>query len=156
MNKNQPLFSKWLVGKQNLVLKRMLELFLKNPPLKKILTFHNWKKAAKIIQKIPHKQTSNQKLNQWLKTYKMNFIYYKTNKQKVLNFVLTLDRSWRAKNALKLLSKYLKHRICEIKQYLNHILIIINQNILAILTIFFNFQKLLWKTLHQANFHSCY
>ena len=156
MNKNQPLFSKWLVGKQNLVLKRMLELFLKNPPLKKILTFHNWKKAAKIIEKIPHKQTSNQKLNQWLKTYKMNFIYYKTNKQKVLNFVLTLDRSWRAKNALKLLSKYLKHRICEIKQYLNHILIIINQNILAILTIFFNFQKRLWKTLHQANFHSCY
>ena len=103
-----------------------------------------------------HKQTSNQKLNQWLKTYKMNFIYYKTNKQKVLNFVLTLDRSWRAKNALKLLSKYLKHRICEIKQYLNHILMIINQNILAMLTIFFNFQKLLWKTLHQANFHCCY
>ena len=32
----------------------------------------------------------------------MNFINYKTNKQKVLNFVLTLGWSWRAKNAPKL------------------------------------------------------
>ena len=49
--KKQPLFSKWLVGKQNQVLKRMLELFLEIRPLKKILKFHDWKKAAKIIQK---------------------------------------------------------------------------------------------------------
>ena len=32
------------------------------------------------------KETSSQKFNQWLKTYKMNI-----NKQKVLNFVLTLE-----------------------------------------------------------------
>ena len=37
-------------------------------------------------------------------------------------------RSWRAKNALKLSSKYLKDRICKIKQNLNYILMIINQN----------------------------
>ena len=42
-------------------------------------------------------------------------------------------RSWRAKYAPKLSSKYLKDRICKIKQYLNYILMIINQNILAIL-----------------------
>ena len=48
------------------------------------------------------------------------------NKQKVLNFVLTLGRSWSAKNATKLSSKYLKDRICKIKQYLNYIPMIIN------------------------------
>ena len=42
-----------------------------------------------------------------------------TNKQKVLNFMLTLDGSWRAKNDPKLSSKYLKDRICKIKQYFN-------------------------------------
>ena len=37
----------------------------------------------------------------------MNFIDKKTNKEKAPNFVLTLDRSWRAKKAQKLSSKYL-------------------------------------------------
>ena len=41
--------------------------------------------------------------------------------------------SWRAKNAPKLSSKYLKD-----KQYLNYILMIINQNILATLRTFLN------------------
>ena len=50
-------------------------------------------------------------------------------------------RSWRAKNAPKLSSKYLKDRICKIKQYLNYILMIINQNILAILRTFLNLKK---------------
>ena len=39
-------------------------------------------------------------------------------------------RSWRAKNSPKLSSKYLKDRIWKIKQYLNYIMMIINQNIL--------------------------
>ena len=39
----------------------------------------------------------------------MNFINYKTNKQKMLNIVLTLDRSWRAKNAPKHFSKKKKN-----------------------------------------------
>ena len=64
-------------------------------------------------------------------------------------------RRWTAKNVPKLSSKYLKDRICKIKQYL-----IINQNILAILRAFLNLQKKkkkkLWKTLNQENFHSCY
>ena len=43
---------------------------------------------------------------------------YKRNKQKVLNFVLTLDDgNWRTKNVPKLSSKYLMDRICKIKQY---------------------------------------
>ena len=51
------------------------------------------------------------------------------------------NRRWRAKNAPKRSSKYLKDRICKIKQYLYYILMIINQNILAILTTFLNLQK---------------
>ena len=50
-------------------------------------------------------------------------------------------RDWRTKNVPKLSSKYLKDRICKIKQYLNYILTIINQNILAILKTFLNLQK---------------
>ena len=42
-----------------------------------------------------------------MKSYKMNFINKKSNKQKVLNFVLTLGRSWRAKKAPKLSSEHL-------------------------------------------------
>ena len=37
----------------------------------------------------------------------MNFINKKTNKEKVLNFVLTLGRSWRAEKAPKPSSEYL-------------------------------------------------
>ena len=37
----------------------------------------------------------------------MNFIDKKTNKEKVLNFVLTLGRNWRVKKAPKLSSEYL-------------------------------------------------
>ena len=50
-------------------------------------------------------------------------------------------RSWTAKNAPKFSSKYLKDRICKIKQYLNYILVIINQNILAILRKFLKKKK---------------
>ena len=49
------------------------------------------------------KTISNQKLNQCLKTYKM-----RTSQQKVLNFVLISDGSWKAKNILSTL----KWRIC--------------------------------------------
>ena len=47
---------------------------------------------------------------------------YKTNKQKVLSFVLTSDDgSWRMKNALKISSKYLMDRTYKMKQYLNYL-----------------------------------
>ena len=62
--------------------------------------------------------------------------------------MITLGRSWRAKNSPKLSSKYLKERIRKIKQYLNYILMIINQN-LAVLRTFLNLQKKLWKNVHQ-------
>ena len=55
-------------------------------------------------------------------------------------------RSWRTKNASKLPLKYLKDWIWKIKQYLNYILMIINQKILAILRIFLNLQKRLWNS----------
>ena len=55
-------------------------------------------------------------------------------------------RSWRAKNAPKLPSKYLKDWIWKIKQYLNYILMIINQNILAITRTVLNLKKKLWNS----------
>ena len=67
------------------------------------------------------------------------------------------DMSWRAKSAQKLFPKYLKDRICQMKQYLNYILMIINQDIVAILWTFSNLQKKLGSTLHPGDyFQSCY
>ena len=99
-NKKQPLEHMPDAATANLVLKRMLELFLKVLPVKK-LELQNPKRGYEICPK------SNQILNQWLKTYEMNFINKKTNKEKVLNFVLWLGRSWRAKKAPKLFAEYL-------------------------------------------------
>ena len=82
---------------------------------RKYQNFKTEKEVTKPIRKI----NPNQKLNQLSKIYKMNFTNQKTNKQKVQNFVLPSDGSLRAKNALKLFSKYLKERICKIKQDLN-------------------------------------
>ena len=70
----------------------------------------------------------------------MDFINWKTEKQKVLNLVPILDTRSRAKSAPKLSSKYSKDRICKIKQYSN-IMMIINRYILAILRTFLNLQK---------------
>ena len=61
----------------------------------------------------------------------------------MLNFVLALDRSWRVKNAAKPSSEYLKDRIFKFTQYLNYILMIINQNILrTFLNLQRNYEKL--------------
>ena len=96
----------------NLVLKRMLEYFLKIQPLKEILEFQDWKKGYETYTR---KKFSNHKLNQLLKIYKMNFINQKSNKKKVLNFVVRSNGSLRVKNALKPFSKYLKEGIGKIK-----------------------------------------
>ena len=75
-------------------------------------------------------------------------LYQLENKQsKVLMFVLTSVGSWSVKNGQKYFSKYLKDRIFKIKQYLNHILMIINQEIPAILRTFSNMQKKKYKKL---------
>ena len=78
----------------------------------------------------------------------MNFTNWKTNKQKVQNFVVPSDGSLKAKNALKLFSKYLKERICETKQDLNFKLMIINKNILASLLAFSNLKKNFYEKLY--------
>ena len=70
-----------------------------------------------------------------------NELYQLENKQAKCAKLRANIRSWRTKNAPKLSSKYLKDRICKIKQYLNYILMIINQNILVILRIFFKCEK---------------
>ena len=136
----------------NLVLKRMLEDFLKIQPLKEILEFQDWKKGYETYTR---KKFSNHKLNQLLKIYKMNFINQKSNKKKVLNFVLRSNGSLRVKNAIKPFSKYLKEGICKIKQYLKYILIIINQNNST--GILKSAKKFPWKTLYQRdNLQNCY
>ena len=72
----------------------------------------------------------------------MNFTNWKTNKQKVQNFVLPSDGSLRAKNALKLFSKYILERKNMRNQTRSEfILMIINQNILASLLAFSNLKK---------------
>ena len=95
----------------------MLEHVLKIQPLKEILEFQDWKRGYETYTKQKQKQLKPEiKLS---KIYKMIFTNWKKNKQKVQNFVLPSDGSLRAKNALKLFSKYLKERICETKQDLN-------------------------------------
>ena len=76
-------------------------------------------RLKKRLWNLYEKKKSHQKLNKLSKIYKINFSNWKTNNQKVPNFVLSSDGSLRAKSALKPFSKYLKERICEIKQYLN-------------------------------------
>ena len=70
-----------------------------------------------------------------------NELYQLENKQAKGAKLRANIRDWRTKNVPKLSSKYLKDRICKIKQYLNYMLMIINQNILAILRTFLNLQK---------------
>ena len=73
-----------------------------------------------------------------------NELYHLENKQAKSAKLCANIRTWRAKNAPKLSSKYLKDRIWKIKQYLNYVLIIINQNIIAILRTFLTLQKKLY------------
>ena len=54
----------------NLVLKIMLELFLKVPPLKKILEFQNQKKTMKLVQK----ENFTPKIKPMIDFCKMSFI----------------------------------------------------------------------------------
>ena len=127
----------------NLVLKIILELFLKVPPLKKILEFQNQKKTMKLVQK----ETFAPKIKSMIENLQNELYQLENKQQKVLNFVLILGRIWRAKKASKLSSEYLKDRICKFKQYVNYILMIINQNILRT---FLNLQnKKILKTLHE-------
>ena len=75
-----------------------------------------------------------------------NELYQLENKQAKGAKLCANIRSCGEKNVPKLSSKYLKDRIWKIKQYLNYILMIINQNILAILRIFFKSLKKLWNS----------
>ena len=70
-------------------------------------------------------------------------LYQLENKQAKEAKLHAKIRSCRAK---LLSSKYLKDRTCKIKLYLNYIMMIINQNIPAILRIFLNLKKKIMKT----------
>ena len=100
------------------------------------------RQKRKLIQK--RKLQTTNLTNDWKVT--MNI-----NKQKVLNFVLTLEAGGRKipQNILRSTWK----TIWKIKQHLNYILMIINQNILPILWTFLNLKKKKNETLHQVHFH---
>ena len=74
-----------------------------------------------------------------------NELYQLENKQAKGSKLCANIRIWRAENAWKLSAKYLQDRLWKIEQYLNYILLIINQNILAILRKFLNLQKKIMK-----------
>ena len=73
--------------------------------------------------------------------YLQNELYQLENKKAKGAKLRPNIRSWTAKNAPKLSSKYMKDRIWKIKQYLNYILMIITQNIPVILRRLVNLQK---------------
>ena len=70
----------------NLVLKIMLELFLKVPPLKKILEFQNQKKTMKLVQK----ENFAPKIKSMIENLQNELYQLENKQQKVLNFVLIL------------------------------------------------------------------
>ena len=72
-------------------------------------------------------------------------LYQLENKQAKEAKLHAKIRSCRAK---LLSSKYLKDRTCKIKLYLNYIMMIINQNIPAILRIFLNLKKKNYENLY--------
>ena len=88
-------------------------------------------------------QTHSLKLIRW--TLKIK------SKQKMLNFVLTLEESWRLKNAPQIFSKYLTDKICKIKQYLNHINWWNNSKYYSSSKEVLKSTKNIWKTLHQEH-----
>ena len=91
----------------NLVLKKMLELFLKMFTFsKKYYNFNIEKKTAKLIQK--RKLQAANLTDDW----KLTIWTISIRKQTSKNFL---------KNVSKLPSKFLKDIICKIKQYLNYI-----------------------------------
>ena len=85
---------------------------------RKYQTFNTEKKTAKLVQK-KKKNKNNFKPEIKPMIENLQDEFQRPNQQKVLNFMLTLNRNWRTKNAPKLSSKYLIDRICKIKQYLN-------------------------------------
>ena len=81
-------------------------------------------------------------------------LYQLENKQaKGANFVATLEAE--GEKCPKTFFEVLERQNMRNQQYLNYMLMIINQNILAILRTFLNLQKN-YETLHLVNFHSCY
>ena len=82
-----------------------------------MLEFQYWKKDCESYTKKENFKLEIKPMTKNLQNELDQLESKQTNKKKVLNFVLRLDGSRRSKNAPKLSSKYLKDRICKIKQY---------------------------------------
>ena len=74
--------------------------------------------------KLVQKQNFEPKIKPMIVNLQNELYQLKKNRKKVLNFVLTLGRSWRAKKAPKRSSEYVKDKICKCKKYLKYILMI--------------------------------
>ena len=110
-----------------------------------MLIFHHSRKyynfETKIrLQNLYKKENFKPEINLMIENLQ-DELYQLENKQAKGAKLRANIRSWRAKNVPKLSSKYLKDRICKIKQYLNNRYLIIKQNILAILRTFLNLKK---------------
>ena len=97
----------------NLVLKKMLELFLK---IQENIRVSILKRR---LQNLYKRENFKAEIKSMIENLQDEL---KINKQKLLNFVLTLDRSWCVENAPKISLMYLIDRICKIKHYLNYII----------------------------------
>ena len=90
----------------NLVLKRMLRYFLNIPQLKKIYNFKNEIR----LQNLYKKENFKPEIKPMIENLQ-DELYQLENKQTKGAKLRANMRSWRAKNASKLSSKYLKERI---------------------------------------------
>ena len=136
----QPLFSKWLLGIHQILFWRECKIFSKNSTTQENITTLKLKS-----ENLYKKENFKPEIKPMIENLQ-DELYQLENKQAKGAKLRANVRSWREKNAPKLSSKYLKDRIWKIKQYLNYMLMIINQNILAIQRTFFKSAKKLWNS----------
>ena len=114
----------------------MVEHFPKIQPLKEILEFQNWKRAYETYKK-RKSQTRNlinyQKFKRWT-------LYQFENKE-AKSAKLRAKIKWELEGE-KSSKTFFKVGVCKIKQYVNYIFMIINQNFLATLLTFSNLQNI--------------
>ena len=141
-------------NKPNLVLKRMEGYFLNIPTLKKLLEFQDWKKDNEAYTK---KWNFKPEIKPLIENLQDEFYQLENTQGKDAKLLANIRWEFKVKNASKRFSKYLKDRISKIKQYMNYLQKIINQNILEILWTFSNLQKILWKVYTmETTFQSWY
>ena len=122
-----------------LALKRMLQHFLKIPPLKQIFSFQV-SRLKKRLRNFYLKENCKWETKSIIE--KVQDELYQLEKKQAKGSSLRANIRWGATMAQELFWKYFKEKIWKTKQYLSYILMIINENILAILNV-------LWRWLYS-------